>query len=351
MIRVYGSPIIPVYGSPTIPDYGSPTIPSTAHLSSRSVPRSLLATRYPLSASLVRSPMNFLALAAACIALAAVWGFSQGLAKERQRRAGRPHDPAADQAAHPHLWRFAQKCVAALMYVLGPIRLLRTHLVKRAGAVVPLTPTDFDALPPESQRWLTQGQAALEQLGFEHATRMRSEATPSTTSYLSLLEHQDHTTLATVSVTLGREGRSAQAIIYRSEAADGTVVLTATNRARRRFPHRPRHAAMVLPDVVDPKELLALHRFRVREQAEGKPPRRIATSPDPVAYQTREMADTFDYWVRIGYYRPAADDTLRLTPKGAVCLVWRAKFPWAQISDSRDARARELLLTRYADAR
>jgi len=107
---------------------------------------------------------------------------------------------------------------------------------------------------------------------------------------------------------------------------------------------------MVFPDVVDPKELLALHRFRVREQTHGQPPRAITTAPDPIAYQAREMADTFDYWVRIGYYHPAAGETLRLTAKGAVCLAWRAKFPWAQISDRRDARARQLLLARYAAA-
>ncbi len=294
--------------------------------------------------------MNFLALAAALIAFAAVWGFSRGLAKERQRRSERRNDLAAEQAAHPHVWRVARIFVAALMYVLGPLRLLRTHQVKRGGAVDPLTAADFEALPPESQRWIAEGESALEQLGFEHPTRMRSDTTASTTSAFSLLEHRDHSSLASVSVTRGEQGRTAQAIIFRSETADGTVVATATNRVRRRFPHRPGFDTMVFPDVVDPKKLLALHRFRVRERTGGNPPRAITTAPDPIAYQTREMADTFEYWVRIGYYRPAAGDTLHLTPLGAVCLVWRAKFPWAQISDRRDARARQLLLARYAVA-
>ena len=250
---------------------------------------------------------------------------------------------AADRAAHPILWRFAQTFVAIFMYVLGPLRLLRTHEVKRTGAVAPLSPADFGALPVEMQSWLNTAQSTLERNGFVRPTRMRTDTTGSVSSYLSLAEHRDHTTLGTVSVTTGEHGKTAEAILFRSEVADGTVVLTASNHVRRRFPSRPRYDAMVFPGV-GPTDLLALHRFRVAQRALGKPPRVITTTRDPVAYQAREMADTYDYWLRIGYYRPGAGETLRLTPKGAICLVWRAKFPWAQITEWRDTWARTRVL-------
>jgi hypothetical protein len=250
---------------------------------------------------------------------------------------------ATDRAAHPILWRFAQTFVAVFMYVLGPLRLLRTHEIKRTGAVAPLTPADFEALAAETQSWLNTAQATLERNGFVRPARMRMDVTGSASSYGTLLEHRDHTTLGTVSVTRGEKGRTAEAILFRSEVADGTFVLTASNHVRRRFPRRPQHDAMVFPGL-GPTDLLALHRFRVAQRALGKPPRVITTTRDPIAYQARELSETYDFWLRIGYYRPGAGETLRLTPKGAICLVWRAKFPWAQISDWRDSRARALVL-------
>lgn len=107
---------------------------------------------------------------------------------------------------------------------------------------------------------------------------------------------------------------------------------------------------MVFPDIVDPKALLALHRFRVQERAGGAPLRKITTAPNPVAYQAREMAESYDYWLQIGYYREASNGNLGLTPKGAICMVWRAKFPWAQLTDWRDERARRRVLARFAAA-
>jgi hypothetical protein len=268
------------------------------------------------------------------------------LARMGRRAAGNApgtQDAAVPQAAHPILWPFAQAVAAGLMYVRGPLRLLRTHEIKRTGAVAPLTPADFEALPDETRHWLHTTQSTLERNGFVRPTRMRADATSAVTSYLSLLEHRDHTTLGTVSVTRGDQGKTAEAILFRSEVGDGTVVLTASNHVRRRFPRRPHYDAMVFPGL-GPTDLLALHRFRVGQRALGKPPRVITTTRDPVAYQAREMAATYDYWVSIGYYRPGVGETLRLTPKGAIGLVWRAKFPWAQITEWRESRARTRVL-------
>jgi hypothetical protein len=101
---------------------------------------------------------------------------------------------------------------------------------------------------------------------------------------------------------------------------------------------------------VDPATLLRIHRFRLRERPGAAPPRSVTRQPDPIAYQLHEAEQTRAQWLRIGYYRSLADGTLRPTLRGAVCLSWRGMFPWAQLTDARDARARRAQLARYATA-
>jgi hypothetical protein len=256
------------------------------------------------------------------------------------------------QTAGPVAQGIAKRIVSLLTYVLGPLRLLRTHEINPAGAAAPLTGDEFKALPAATQRSLTEGEAALQHHGFGRPARVRTHASKHVRSYMSLLELTDQTTLATVSVVASdRIEKVVEAIFFRSQAADGTFVVTANGRVRMRFPRRPGFDTMVFPDVSDPSTLFALHRFRVTERAAGQRLRPVASAPDPVAYQTREMSETCDHWLRIGYYRHGAGDTLRLTLKGAAFTVWRAKFPWAQITDWRDERARRRVLARRAAAR
>lgn len=290
--------------------------------------------------------LSFVAVLIGAVAVLILWRPR----RPRSRQASGLSDAELAASAGPVARRLVQGIVAVLTYVLGPVRLLRTHEVKRPPPVTPLTPAEFDALPVETQRWMTHGEATLERQGFARAARLSTEPTTSVRSYVSLLEHGFHTTLASVVVTRGEQGRTGQAILFRSELADGTVVATTSHRLRSRFPRRPRFDGMVFPDVVDPKALLALHRFRVEERAAGIPLRKITTAPNPIAYQAREMSETYDYWVGIGYYREGSNGNLRLTPKGAACMVWRAKFPWAQLTDWRDGRARNAVLARYAAA-
>jgi len=100
--------------------------------------------------------------------------------------------------------------------------------------------------------------------------------------------------------------------------------------------------------MTDPVALYRLHRFRAGER--GMPLRAVTRAPDPIAYHAAEMANTYAYWLRIGYYRRQRDGTLRLTPKGALCTVWRGKFPWLQITRRHDRRVREATLARYTAA-
>jgi len=177
------------------------------------------------------------------------------------------------------------------------------------------------------------------------------DSTAHITTYISLFEHEDHSTLASVSVVQHDRGSCAEVVFFRSEGADGTAIISTNARVKRRFPRRPGQHALSFPELSDPTALLAVHRFRIRDRSGDRSPRAITRLPDPVAYQRREALEAFDHFLRIGYYRRAPNETMRLTPKGAVCTVWRGKFPWAQFTDWRDGRTRRVVLARYAAAK
>jgi hypothetical protein len=245
----------------------------------------------------------------------------------------------------------ARSIVRVLMYVVGPLRLLLKHEIVPARATAPLTPAEFSALPESVQRYITQTETTLQQIGFGSPVRMCSEGASSVKSFGSLLEHPDHIVLATVSDTLSTRGQGAEILFLRSDVADGTVVVTTNGRVKRRFPRRAGYDALSFPDFSDPVALLELHRFRVADRAGDTPRRTLSRAPDPLAYQRRELVDTFEHFLQIGYYRRSRADTLRLTVKGAVCTTWRGMFPWMQISEASDERRRQRVLARYNRAK
>jgi hypothetical protein len=89
--------------------------------------------------------------------------------------------------------------VSVLVYVTGPLRLWSTHrLAPPTQTVTSMSRNEFDQLPDEVRRHLTDSELALQREGFGSPVHARAQTTPQVTSYLSLLEHSGHETLATV---------------------------------------------------------------------------------------------------------------------------------------------------------
>ena len=265
----------------------------------------------------------------------------------RRQRASHSQKPAPPQPPGP----VVQGIIAVLMYVIGPLRLLSKHELVPARAADLVPSEAFDALPDQLRQYITRTEATLRQVGFGPGVRMVSEATVRAKSYASLLEHEDRTVLATVSLTQGDRAQNTEILFLRSELADGTIVVSSNGRLKRRFPRRSGYDALSFPNLSDPIDLLKLHRFRVTDRAGGAPARRVSRAPDPIEHQRREMLETYDHFLRIGYYKRVPTDTLRLTRKGAVCTTWRGKFPWAQITEWRDEQKRRGVLARYSGSK
>lgn len=241
--------------------------------------------------------------------------------------------------------------VSLLAYALGPLRLWSTHrLPPPAQTVTSTSPNEFDQLPDEVRHYLTKSEVALQLEGFGSPVRAQAQTSPQVTTYFSLLEHDGHETLATVGAVRTVRGKTVCMTLFRSEVSGGPIVVTTNSPHTQRFPDRPGYEAVAFSAITDPVALFRMHRFRTSERASDKPLTKVTRAPDPIAYQTRENAEAHERWLRIGYYDRMANGVLRPTLRGAVCLVWRAKFPWAQIERRRRTRERDAILARYAQA-
>jgi hypothetical protein len=234
--------------------------------------------------------------------------------------------------------------VALRMYVMGPVLLYRTHRLGPTESRILLAPDDEHAMPAAIRTYVNETEEALAALGFTNLGRTtgRRSTAGSVTSYATLLEHPERHTMATIIATQTQRGRTTASLVFKNALTDGRVVLTSNSSLQRRFPRRPGYDAISFPNVTEPADLDRVHRFRVGEA----PVAPITAAGDAPAYFVAEEADSREAWLRAGYYRRMEDGAFRLTRFGALCMAWRGKFPWAQLTRWRDARQRAAVYSR-----
>jgi hypothetical protein len=241
---------------------------------------------------------------------------------------------------------FIKWLVALVGYVNGPIRVFRTQRIGPAVDVTPISAEDERAMPEELRAYLTRVEQGLSERGFGVATRAIVRPLGAVTAYASLLENTDHATLASAIVTRTVRGNTMATTIFRSDFGNGEVLISSNDLRRRRLPRQRGYAVVRFPGI-EPTALYDVHRFRAAEYARVAPMQKMTRHPDPLTYQVRETAESHERWIEAGYFRRAADGGLRPTRRGAVCVVWRGKFPWLQLTRWRDRRARAAVMARY----
>jgi hypothetical protein len=234
--------------------------------------------------------------------------------------------------------------VALRAYVMGPARIYQTHRLAPTESRALLGDGDEQAMPDAIRTYLNETEQALGALGFAKVARTiaRRPTAGRITSYATLLEHPDRHTMATVVATQAQRGRATASLIFKNALSDGRVVSTSNSSVQRRLPRRPGHDAISFPDVTDPAALFSLHGFRVGNASVAS----ITAAGDAIAYFAAEETDARNSWVWAGYYRRLTGGELRLTRRGAIGMVWRGKFPWAQITRWRDGRQRASVYSR-----
>ena len=234
--------------------------------------------------------------------------------------------------------------VAFAMYVKGPMRLYATHRVGLVEHRTLLSPADEQAMPDVIRTYLNESERALAGLGFQNMARTiaRRATAGGMTSYATLLEHHPRHTIATIVATQSQRGRAAASVMFKTTLVTGRVILTSNSTVQKRLPRRPGHDAINFPEVVDLVALDRIHQFRVG----AAPVAEKSVGGDALVYLAADEKEAKDGWVRAGYYRRTTDGDLRLTRRGAIAMVWRGKFPWAQLTRWHDERQRAAIYSR-----
>src|SRR5580704_10004671 len=253
---------------------------------------------------------------------------------------GQPVKPIAP----PPVNALIKQWVAFRMYFMGPGRLYNTHRLAPVESRTLLTVDDEHAIPAAIRTYMHSTEQALLALGFAQVARTvaRRPTAGGITSYATLLEHPEHHTMATIVATQAQRGRAAASLGFKNALKDGCVIHTSNSSTPRRFPRRPKHDVVYFPDVTEAAALDRLHRFRVGDA----PVAMITAAGDALAYFANEETDAREAWLRAGYYRRMSDGVLRPTRFGAICMAWRGKFPWAQLTRWRDDRQRAAVYSR-----
>lgn len=225
-------------------------------------------------------------------------------------------------------------------YVTDPRVLLRMAPMKEGEPILTIARDDA-RVAPTVRSWLERVEPALARAGFGPTQWTVNGAPPdSITSVGALGEHAAHGDLVTA-IAMQREAKFVGVVSFRSDFADGTRLLTTSASTPRLWPDRRGTHTVRFPDMQDPVELYALHRYRVARKARRSaqvPQSRGATDDARVASEQAEVAAWHQHLVDIGYRERTAEG-LRTTVRGARRSAWRRIFPWRQITGWREARA------------
>jgi hypothetical protein len=223
------------------------------------------------------------------------------------------------------------------LYVVTPLVIYAQQRAPAADdAIAPLGGADNASLTEESRSYLDGAEAALQREGFGPPARLVWRGTAKMVSYLSVLEHQDHSAVAVaMAVQVKASSRTVVRCVLnlRSDFPDGRTMFTSNTKTGSVFPKNPDHDALRFPRVTDPPALWRIHQRRVQKRGSTVRP---TVDGDLIGYVKRELEDGQQRWIAIGYYRRMPNGGLRPTVRGALLMVWRLLPPWKQINDIRD---------------
>ena len=255
----------------------------------------------------------------------------------------------SDDHSSPHFFLYAIAVWFLLLYLFGPIHIHRTQWSALEPDFKPFDPRGPES-PPEVSEYYGEVERELAGLGFDplrsYSTRNSS---PNASGFVILFRNAGTSEVAKIIAAVAVSGpvRNVSALlVFSTEFADGTEVVTSNNRSPRIHPPRrsPFHG-FVFPEVREAGRLLEIHHALVRRFEDG----RIRIDPvsgDPDGYlSSREFHRPLANHVECGYYYRDEDAGVqRPTWKGAILMTWKLLWPAKPIRFAlRCARARRLL--------
>ena len=235
-------------------------------------------------------------------------------------------------------------------YWLEPVALHGMAPKDTGTTLAPLGIDEEQRLRAELREYLDESERALALVGFDTPFRALNGGVRNVASVVSLLEHPGHHVLAFVMVSTGQHTGMHATVTFHNAFVDGVELWTSNSRQRMRTPRQSHRRGVRFASLENPRALYDIHRFRIEERARAVPVAPLSRGSNPLAYQTREAEQTFEFWVGRGLYRRDGN-RLRITWRGAFSAAWRGLFPWAQITDALERRETDAVLARYRAVR
>lgn len=126
---------------------------------------------------------------------------------------------------------------------------------------------EIEDLPASARQGLESGISDIARHGFRLFGIARSDTIGMQVSYNAVLIADDRTTFCTITALrtgLGTLSRSAFATGFRSDLADGTILITGRGPKLPSFMFRPHQKIEMLPEITQTDELVHRHRERMR---------------------------------------------------------------------------------------
>jgi hypothetical protein len=219
-------------------------------------------------------------------------------------------------------------------FVQVPIHLHRNHWLSVQTEYEPISPAR-DVIPEEAWLRIRKGVASLSPCGFQVLGHFQKSAQVSgAMGYVTLLKNANLITVARLVTVFGTalKGRPAKgSLVFTTELADGTKLVTSNSTTTGLTPRRKNRLRLWMPEIQDPLELYEFHERLV--QRFGKQPKLFDLNGDFNDYLRRHSDDQRAHWIKEGYYRlDSAAQLYRPTWKGAVLLAWKQLWPLKPLS-------------------
>lgn len=207
-------------------------------------------------------------------------------------------------------------------WVIVPYGLYRSPPPQQPPAMEPFDPARHP-VPELRQAWMAPAQAELEQAGFVRIDDVAIGTAPRPVQRLIVMDHAEGTRASL-------QAGTTALVSFSTVLADGRWVAVSNRPEPNPIPPTPELVGAALPDVLDPRELLAVFRALVRDAGGGQP-RSLPPGTDARSMFAANLPRVTAQLLAMGWYRRTADGGVAMSPRAALYAAWVGIFPLRQI--------------------
>lgn len=225
----------------------------------------------------------------------------------------------------------------------------------RAPRLEPLAGADSDRPAATSEAWAAHARlgATIQSLGWARfATLVDQRLLRRTRLEVQLFRRGDDPDAFMVVITRVTPGgtgpeRASVDLQLATRYSDGSALVTTTSESTATLPTRPGVSLVRVPGLLEPEQLLAVHRLRRAREDGGRTPCQVPFAELAITLEGDLLEDIL-HAERTGLLVRDSDGTWRTTWRGALGLAWESWWPVSALRRARIQRQARALLAATA---